>query len=61
MGYVIAAFYRFVHLHNYYDMKPVILEFCLSRGIKGTVILAEQGINATIAGSRQSIGEFFLF
>ncbi|MFV9923731.1 MAG: rhodanese-related sulfurtransferase [Anaplasma ovis] len=61
MGYVIAAFYRFVHLHNYYDMKPVISEFCLSHGIKGTVILAEQGINATIAGSRRSIEEFFSF
>ncbi|MGN7661305.1 MAG: oxygen-dependent tRNA uridine(34) hydroxylase TrhO [Anaplasma sp.] len=61
MGYVVAAFYRFVHLHNYYDMRPTVREFCVERGIKGTVILAEQGVNATIAGDRVAIDEFFSF
>ncbi|MCU7611370.1 oxygen-dependent tRNA uridine(34) hydroxylase TrhO [Anaplasma capra] len=61
MGYVVAAFYRFVHLHNYYDMRPVLLEFCLEHSIKGTVILAEQGINATVAGSLSSIEKLFSF
>ena len=60
-GFVVAAFYRFVHLHNYYDMRPEILGFCNNRGIKGTVILAEQGINATISGSRSDIHGFFEF
>ncbi|KJV64185.1 rhodanese-like domain protein [Anaplasma phagocytophilum str. ApMUC09] len=61
MGFVVAAFYRFVHLHNYYDMRSVILEFCQEHGIKGTVILAEQGINATISGERDAINKFFSF
>ncbi|MDB1135045.1 rhodanese-related sulfurtransferase [Candidatus Anaplasma sp. TIGMIC] len=61
MGFVVASFYRFVHLHNYYDMRPVVLEFCKERDIKGTIILAEQGINATIAGNRSGIDEFFAF
>ena len=58
---VIAAFYRFVHLHNYYDMRSMLLDFCVSRGMTGTVILAEQGINATVSGSDAAIKEFFCF
>ena len=61
MGYIVAAFYRFVHLDNYYDMRPVILKFCVDHGIKGTIILAEQGINATISGKESDIGSFFEF
>ena len=60
-GFVVAAFYRFVHLHNYYDMRAEILGFCKDRGIRGTVILSEQGINATVSGSCDGIRSFFEF
>ncbi|GAT78078.1 rhodanese domain-containing protein, partial [Ehrlichia ruminantium] len=29
MGYVVSTFYRFVHLSNYYDIRPVLKEFCV--------------------------------
>ncbi|ABD44543.1 rhodanese-like domain protein [Ehrlichia chaffeensis str. Heartland] len=62
MGYVVSTFYRFVHLSNYYDIQPVLKEFCVQHSIKGTIILAEQGINATIAADKQSsLDEFFSF
>ncbi|GAT77034.1 rhodanese domain-containing protein [Ehrlichia ruminantium] len=61
MGYVVSTFYRFVHLSNYYDIRPVLKEFCVQNNIKGTIILAEQGINATIAGSQNSLDKFFSF
>ncbi|AHC39036.1 oxygen-dependent tRNA uridine(34) hydroxylase TrhO [Ehrlichia muris] len=62
MGYVVSTFYRFVHLSNYYDIQPVLREFCIQHGIKGTIILAEQGINATIAADEQSsLDQFFSF
>ncbi|WP_169193363.1 oxygen-dependent tRNA uridine(34) hydroxylase TrhO [Anaplasma platys] len=60
-SFVIAAFYRFVHLHNYYDMRSMLLDFCVGCGMTGTVILAEQGINATVSGSGGAISEFFSF
>ncbi|KJV69611.1 oxygen-dependent tRNA uridine(34) hydroxylase TrhO [Candidatus Neoehrlichia procyonis] len=61
MGCVIATFYRFVYLSNYYDIQPVLRDFCLYHGIKGTIILAEQGINATISGSDFAINNLFSF
>ena len=61
MEYVVSTFYRFVHLSNYYDIRPILREFCIEHDIKGTIILAEQGINATIAGSQSSLTKFFSF
>lgn len=36
-------------------MQPGLLDFCLNQGIKGTLLLAEEGINGTVAGSRAAI------
>ncbi len=59
--FTIATFYRFVELENYEDMQLPIKQFCVERSIKGTVLLAEEGINATIAGTNQAIEDFFTF
>ncbi|MFT5172286.1 MAG: UPF0176 protein [Gammaproteobacteria bacterium] len=52
---VVAAMYRFTRLANYQAMKDPLLAHCLEQGIKGTILLAEEGLNATIAGSRYGI------
>ena len=52
---VVAAMYRFTRLADYQSMKEPLLAHCLEQDIKGTVLLAEEGINATIAGSRHGI------
>lgn len=36
-------------------MQPTLQEICVSNQIKGTILLAEEGINGTVAGSRQAI------
>ncbi len=59
--YLVATFYLFVHLENYYDMRFPILDFCNHIGMKGTILLAEEGLNATISGSKSAIQEFFGF
>ena len=59
--FTIATFYRFIELENYVDMKGPIREFCLEQSIKGTILLAEEGINATISGIDESIKLFFAF
>ncbi len=59
--FTIATFYRFVELENYTDMQSLIKEYCLSQEIKGTILLAEEGINATISGSKSAIENFFSF
>ncbi|APR98787.1 oxygen-dependent tRNA uridine(34) hydroxylase TrhO [Wolbachia endosymbiont of Folsomia candida] len=61
MSFVIATFYHFVELSNYYDMKDEIKATCDDVELKGTILLAEEGINATISGGRSSINRTFDF
>ncbi len=58
---VIAALYKFVHLEDFEALQPNFLQFCLDHGIKGTILLAEEGINGTVAGSREAIDALLAF
>ncbi|CAA0114681.1 Uncharacterised protein [BD1-7 clade bacterium] len=55
MDYVVAALYKFAPLDDYLAMRDPLLERCRVLDIKGTLILAEEGINGTIAGTREGI------
>lgn len=55
MSFVVAALYKFVGLPDYKTVQGPLLEFCLQNDIKGTLLLAHEGINGTVAGSRESI------
>jgi UPF0176 protein len=52
---VIAALYRFVRLDNYESLRKPLLQFMLDNQIRGTLLLAAEGINGTVAGSQASI------
>lgn len=52
---VVAALYQFVALPNYLDLQAPLLSFCKTHGVKGTLLLAAEGINGTIAGTRSGI------
>jgi UPF0176 protein len=52
---VVAAFYKFVHLPDFAGKREPLLAFCQAQDLKGTILLAEEGINGTIAGSRAAI------
>ncbi|GAB3100905.1 rhodanese-related sulfurtransferase [Aestuariicella hydrocarbonica] len=53
--FVIAALYKFVALPDYKDLRDPLLEHCLAAGVKGTLLLACEGVNGTIAGTREGI------
>ena len=53
--YLTAAFYKFVPLPDFAALKAPLLAFCLSRKVKGMVLLAEEGINSTIAGAPDDV------
>lgn len=53
--YVVAAFYKFARLPDYKDKQPLLQSFCLELGVKGTILLAEEGVNGTIAGPRAAV------
>ena len=52
---VVSALYHFVALDNYKDLRQPLLNTMLKNNVKGTLLLASEGINGTIAGSRKSI------
>jgi UPF0176 protein len=54
---VVAALYKFVKLQNYVELRDKIQAQCDVLGITGTLLLAEEGINGTIAGTRSNIGK----
>ena len=52
---VVCAMYKFVRLENYQDLRQPLLKTMERNGVKGTLLLAEEGINGTVAGSREGI------
>jgi len=52
---VIATFYKFVDLPDCQLIQPELLAICKELELKGTILLAEEGINGTVAGSREAI------
>jgi len=52
---LIAAFYKFVDWNNLKKKKSDIEKLCLKNNIVGTILLANEGINGTIAGSEESV------
>ena len=52
---VVAALYKFAKLPDFRELQPTVLECCVAHNIKGTLLLALEGINGTVAGSRADI------
>ncbi len=52
---VICALYKFVRLDDYVAMRQPLSDFMTEHSIRGTLLLASEGINGTVAGSRNAI------
>nr|WP_317450653.1 rhodanese-related sulfurtransferase [Phytohalomonas tamaricis] len=52
---VVAALYKFVTLEDYVALREPVLETMRANEIKGTLLLAEEGINGTVSGTRVAI------
>ncbi len=52
---VVCALYKFVTLDDFQAKKQPLLDFMLARDIRGTLLLAREGINGTVAASREAI------
>lgn len=58
-GYLVAAFYKFVALPDYRDLRESLLQRCEDLGLLGSILLAEEGINGTISGLPQDVQNLF--
>lgn len=55
MPYIVAAMYKFVSLPDYEALREPLLDVCRDAGIKGTLLLAQEGINGTVSGTREGL------
>jgi len=55
LPYMTAVFYKFVDLPDFADRREKLLALCEYHNVKGLIILAKEGINSTIAGSKDSV------
>ncbi|CAM5451523.1 oxygen-dependent tRNA uridine(34) hydroxylase TrhO [Eoetvoesiella caeni] len=53
--FLVAALYKFVHLPDYRALREPLFDFCERHEVKGTLLLAEEGINGTIAGPSEGV------
>ena len=51
----IAAFYHFTEFEDHEVWADQLVEHGLSVGLRGTIILADEGINSTCSGSEDAI------
>ena len=53
--FLVVAFYHFVRLDDVETLRNALLEICSDNCLIGTILIAEEGLNATIAGKRNGI------
>lgn len=56
---VISTFYKFVDLKDCEKLQKELKEFCVERDIKGTIILANEGINGSVSANRDAMNKLY--
>ena len=56
MTHSVAAFYKFVTIRDCAALQAQLLEFCRARDICGSILVAPEGINGTVAATEDAIG-----
>ena len=52
---LVAALYKFAPLPDFRELQPLLKKVCDDNGVLGTLLLASEGINGTIAGAPQGV------
>ncbi|MDB5606802.1 MAG: hypothetical protein JWP25_3702 [Bradyrhizobium sp.] len=55
MSYKVAAFYQFAALPDFRELREPLRAICADLELKGSVLLANEGINGTLAGRADAI------
>jgi UPF0176 protein len=53
--YVVSAMYHFATLDNFEELQQPLLQVMKNNNIRGTLLLATEGINGTVSGTREAI------
>src|SRR3954468_21434001 len=57
MPFTVAAFYQFAALPDFRELREPLRAICAELKLRGSVLLAHEGINGTLAGSTEAIGD----
>jgi UPF0176 protein len=57
MPYKVAAFYQFASFPDFQELREPLRALCARLGLRGSVLLAHEGINGTLAGNAEAIDE----
>lgn len=60
-NYLVCALYKFVSLEDYQTFRQPLKDFMESRQIKGTILLAKEGLNGTVSGGQYAIDELISY
>ncbi|HEY3679507.1 MAG TPA: rhodanese-related sulfurtransferase [Bradyrhizobium sp.] len=58
MPYKVAAFYQFAGLPDFRELRERLRALCAGLKLKGSVLLAHEGVNGTLAGEADCIDDF---
>ena len=58
MSCKVAALYQFARLPDFRELREPLRAVCARLGLKGSLLLAQEGINGTVAGTSDSIDAF---
>lgn len=58
---IVAALYHFTRFENPAQWQEPLKALCIHNGVKGTLLLAGEGINGTIAGPRDGIDHILTY
>ncbi|WP_033315089.1 oxygen-dependent tRNA uridine(34) hydroxylase TrhO [Robiginitomaculum antarcticum] len=61
MTYCVAALYKFASLPDYQSLRAPLQNMCDHLAVKGTILLASEGINGTIAGTDDAVAQLLSF
>ncbi len=57
----VASFYKFIALPEFEALRPLYLEQAQVAQLKGSILLASEGINATLSGEESRLASFLQF
>jgi UPF0176 protein len=60
-GFLVAALYHFVAVPRFAELRPPLQALCEENGVRGTLLLAHEGINGTIAGPADGLRRVLAF
>lgn len=58
-GITVAALYKFTAIEDCSALRDQLFALCEREAIRGTLLVASEGLNGTVAGSRQAIDRLF--